>query len=810
MTTANPSNPYSNSVYPNRYIDNIYFQDGMLLTGILAALLYLILSVALDAAGHVPNMSLLLPVTLGAIAMGVLMSYSRFDGFFALSHSMFTGLAWILYLMGGMVKTQEINSFLHYGVPTTQAKIYFVLYRLLTWIDAAWRNEASNDNYMFIFEISFLVWWLTYLGMWAIFRYGYTWRAIVPAGLVLVLNTYYAPNSTLGFLIVFTLLALMLLVRTNLAEQQVRWREENIYFSQDITFDFLRTGLLYSVVVLALAWVAPALGRNPQLVHTLEPITQRWTQFQENSSKLYEGLSHPKGLTGSSFGKDLKLGGRRNVGSDLVFTVSAPMGRYWRAVVFDTFDGRQWQNTAQDELKFDANTPLPAIAWNLRSPITQTIKLYESTGDVIFGAPDIRKVNMPVSTLVRSKGPSAAATTDTDPSADRPDELTFVHAQQPLDVGDQYTIVSQYTAVTQKALETAGTDYPAEIQKIYTQLPENYSPKVKQVARELTASATTPYAKAKAIEHYLRTTIPYSDTIDAPPPNVDPVEYFLFDIKKGYCDYYATSMAVMLRSVGIPARTASGYAEGSYDEDTGVYAVSEQDAHTWVEVYFPTYGWIEFEPTASKSELNRPSGTDEADAAAQQANAAGTPGAAGQPPQNDPLNQNPEQNAAANLAAEQGTLTLGGQPWWLWALLTPVLLALGLWGLRRSQILGPAAFTPEMSPIVYERMVRWAERLGLRSRTSDTPYEHAYRFGRLLPEGKSLIQKITESYVRYCFSPQKSEAELASGASNPSLSSAELEESWQELHPLILRSWARKLTDRFTRPKANPFGLGDK
>ncbi|MCX6045248.1 MAG: transglutaminaseTgpA domain-containing protein, partial [Chloroflexi bacterium] len=676
-------------------------------------------------------------------------------------------------------------------------------------IDAAWRNEASNDNYMFIFEISFLVWWLTYLGMWAIFRYGYTWRAIVPAGLVLVLNTYYAPHSTLGFLIVFTLLALMLLVRTNLAEQQVRWREESIYFSQDITFDFLRTGLLYSVVVLALAWLAPALGRNPQLAHTLDPITQRWTQFQEKSSKLYEGLTHSKQLTGSSFGKDLKLGGRRNVGSDLVFTVSAPMGRYWRAVVFDTFDGRQWANTAKDEIRFDANTPLPAVTWNLRSPITQTIKLYEPTGDVIFGAPDIRKVNMPVSTLVRAKGPSAAAT-DPNQATDQPDELTFVHAQQPLEVGDQYTIVSQYTAVTQKALEEAGTDYPEDIQKTYTQLPDNYSPKVQQVARELTNGLTTPYDKAKAIEHYLRTTIPYSDTIDAPPANVDPVEYFLFTIKKGYCDYYATSMAVMLRSVGVPARTASGYAEGTYDEDTGVYAVSEQDAHTWVEVYFPTYGWIEFEPTASKSELNRPSGTEEADAAAQKRNAAGTPSAAEQQQQqNDPLNQNPEQGGAANLPVDQGAPTLGGQPWWLWAILTPVLLAFGVWGLRRSQIWGPAAFTPEMSPIVYDRMVRWAERLGLRSRTSDTPYEHAYRFGRLLPEGKSLIQKITESYVRYCFSPQKPDAELASGVSNPSLSSSELEESWQELHPLILRSWARTFTNRFTRGKVNPFVLED-
>ncbi len=807
MTTIASSNNYTNSTYPNRYVDNVYFQDGMLLTGILAALLYLILGTALDAAGHVPSMALLLPVTLGAIAMGILMSYSRFDGFFALSHSMFTGLAWILYLMSGMVKTQEINSFLHYGVPTTQAKIYFVLYRLLTWVDAAWKNEASNDNYMFIFEISFLVWWLTYLGIWAIFRYGYTWRAVVPAGLILVINTYYAPNSTLGFLIVFTLLALMLLVRTNLAEQQVRWREENIYFSQDITFDFLRTGLLYSIVVLALAWLIPAVGRNPQITHVMEPLSDGWTQMQERIGKSYEGLSHPKRLTGSSFGKNLQLGGRRNVGSDLVFTVSAPIGRYWRAVVFDTFDGRQWSNTAQDEVKYDANAALPAATWNLRSPITQTIKLFEPTGNVIFGAPDIRQVNVSVTTLVRSKPASAAATPDPNQPAAQTAELTFVHSRQPLEVGDQYTVVSQYTAVTEKALESAGTDYPAEIQKIYTQLPENYSPKVKQAAHELTTGFTTPYDKAKAVESYLRSNIPYSDTIEAPPANVDPMEYFLFAIKRGYCDYYATAMAVMLRSVGIPARTASGYAQGNYDKDTSVYAVSEQDAHTWVEVYFPTYGWIEFEPTASKSELKRPTGTEEAEKAAQLQNAAGTPGAADQQQQNQDLNHNPEQGAA-NMAAGEGGTTLGGQPWWLWAILTPLLLVLGVWGLRRSQILGPVSFTPEMPPIVYDRMARWGERLGLRPVLSDTPYEHANHFSRLLPEGRALIQRITEVYVRYCFSPQKVETAWAEGAAG--LDNAELTESWQQLHPLLWRSWVRKLIRRFVPRKASPFVLRDK
>ncbi|GIV79439.1 MAG: hypothetical protein KatS3mg050_3833 [Litorilinea sp.] len=246
-----------------RYSENVYFQDGRLFTGILVSLLYLILAISLDAAGYVSDMTLLVPVTLGALLLGFLMAYSRFDGFFALSHSMFTGLAWILYLMTGLVSEAELAPFQNNGIPELQARAYFILLRWLNWVDAALNNAASADNYVFIFEMSFLVWWLTYLGVWAIFRYGYTWRAVIPAGLVLLINTYYAPRSILGFLIFFCLVAMILFVRTHLAEQQIRWREQRVHFSQDITLDFLRNGFLFSVLIITLAWLSPGLG--PQL-----------------------------------------------------------------------------------------------------------------------------------------------------------------------------------------------------------------------------------------------------------------------------------------------------------------------------------------------------------------------------------------------------------------------------------------------------------------------------------------------------------------------------------------------------------------
>jgi hypothetical protein len=128
---------------------------------------------------------------------------------------------------------------------------------------------------------------------------------------------------------------------------------------------------------------------------------------------------------------------------------------------------------------------------------------------------------------------------------------------------------------------------------------------VKTLATSLTASEATPYDQALAIEHHLRT---YAYNLDLPPPPVeqDVVDYFLFDLQEGYCDYYATSMVVLARFVGLPARIAVGFASGTFDEANNRFLVTGADAHSWVEVYFPEYGWIPFEPTTGQPALARP------------------------------------------------------------------------------------------------------------------------------------------------------------------------------------------------------------
>ena len=795
-----------------RYSDNVYFQDGHVVTAILTILLYMLVAVSLDAAGYAENMSLLVPVTVGAAILGLLISFSRFDGFFALSLSLFTGFAWILFLMSRQVTPTDIQPFVDNGVAPFQARAYFVLLQWVNWVESAMRSKAAEDNYVFVFEISLLVWWLTFLGVWSIFRFGYTWRAIIPAGVVLAINAFFAPNPVATFLVIFSFMALVLLVRTNLAEQQLRWRDHRIRFSPDVTFDFVRSALYLSAIVLALAWIAPSLGSNPQVRQLTRPVRSALDNVGEQLNELYPSVNRQQVGT-SSFGSSLTLSGARNVGDQPVFQVESQVGRYWRAVAFDYYDGRTWKNTTKKRAKFDAGEMIPAANWGERQTITQTVTLMMPTGNVIFSPPELVRVDTPLTALVR---PVPAPPLPDAGEGENALEVTYALSSRRLEAFDAYTVVSNYVNPTERDLRNASEVYPPQILERYLQLPDDFSPRIAQTAQEVAAGKTTAYDKAKAIETFLRG-YTYNDAIPTPPADQDPIEWFLYDIKQGYCDYYATAMAIMLRSLGIPARTASGYAEGTYSEEDGVFYITERDAHTWVEVYFPGVGWVEFEPTAGESVLTRQSGED-AVAAGLDPGMAGFDG--GSP--NDPIMDEgddlpPEANledGVENIPEDApffggGGETISGWRRWLWIGVTALMALLGLFALWRVRFAdsAPLDFTPDAAPILYERMVRWAERIGVLFGRGQTPYEQADVLSRSLPAGKPYIQEITDEYVYYRFSGRM-QAQPKSAGQPAEAFQAKTAESWKALRAMFMKEWLRQKTRRKNRrKKKNAFTL---
>ncbi len=791
-----------------------YFREGRSITLLLLGIIYILLALSLSSAGWTGAMSMnmLIAVVLGALAMGALISFSRFDSFFMLSHSFATGLAWVFFLMTFLVEDeQRVQAFIDRGIPVLQARAYFLLERWLEWIEAAINRQASNDNVVFIFEIGFLVWWLTYLGVWSVFRHGHVWRGALMAGIALLVNTHYAPVSVMGFLVAYCIAALLLLAWTTLVDHRQRWRSHSIYFSEDINFDFMRSGFMYTMAVIALAFIAPNMGRSLPFHDLLQPVNQRWEEAMQEWNRLYQGLNRQTRPVHTGFGRTLTLGGERTVSDRVIMEVEASSARYWRAVAFDRFNGRQWINTAESETNFRSNQEIPAGPWTARSPVTQTVTVRLPTGNVLLAMPDVVQASIPLAALQQPLNYAGPADSDSAQQIDS--ELTWARARITLEAGDSYQVISSQTTVTVRELREAGiVAYPDQGLNQYLQLPITFSSRVAELAEEIMDDEPTTYDKVKALESFLRA-FAYDEGITAPAIDEDPLEYFLFDIQRGYCDYYASAMAAMLRSQGIPARAASGYAEGTYDPETGTYLVTERDAHTWVEVYFPQYGWIEFEPTAGESILDRPSGAELQDSGL-------VPGMDEILPEDqdflfdDALDF--EEEFPQDIA---GPVTgIGGLPTRSPIVATSVIVLIltliaGAWLMRRRMYQGPRAFMQEPQ-IYYERLLNWTARLRmpLRPRAPHgpprapdvrrpqpiaseisrrtpaeqalTPYEREALLAEGLPQGTPFIRRIIEIYVQFRYAPRPEH--LADDVR------LELIDNWRRLRPVLLKTWLRQ------------------
>ena len=763
-----------------------YFREGRVVTLILLGAIYLILALSLNGAGWTGamDMGMLLFVVLGALAMGALMAFSRFDSFFMLSHSFATGLAWVFYLMTFLVGEEtRVQAFIERGISPLQARAYFLLERWLEWVEAAINQQASNDNVVFIFEIGFLVWWLTYLGVWSVFRHGHVWRGVLMAGIALLVNTHYAPTSVMGLLVVYCIVALLLLAWTTLIDHRQRWRALHIYFNEDINFDFMRSGFMYTMAVIALAFIAPNMGRNLLFYDMLQPVNQRWELALQEWNRLYQGLNRQSRAVQTGFGRTLTLGGERSVSDRLIMEVTAPTGRYWRAVTFDRFTGRQWINTSEEEINYRADEPIPVTLWAARAPVTQTITIHTSTGNVLLAMPDVVQASIPLATLQQSltgAGPADSASTD---QGQANGELTWARSRVMLEEGNSYEVISNHTIATVRELRELNiVDYSSHNLDHYLQLPDNFSPRVAELADQETAAASTTYDKVKALEQFLRA-FAYDEGISAPPSDVDPLEYFLFDIQRGYCDYYASAMATMLRSQGIPARTASGYAEGDFDPETDTYWITEQDAHTWVEVYFPQYGWLEFEPTAGESILDRPSGAELQDSGM-------IPGMDEAMPEDGDFLMDDglgiEEEFPQDIA---GPVTgIGGLPARSPLVATSVAVIVltlfaGVWLMRRRMYQGPEAFM-QAPQVYYERLLIWTARLKMLLRPGLTPYEREALLVERLPQARPFIERITEIYVQFRYAPRPER--VADEIRH------DLSDNWRKLRPVLWKAWLRR------------------
>ena len=264
-------------------------------------------------------------------------------------------------------------------------------------------------------------------------------------------------------------------------------------------------------------------------------------------------------------------------------------GYKWRGIALDTFNNRSWSRTKaavkEPLVRSDRDIIQLDYASGRENLTVQTIYLEPLDTPVLFALPRVIGVQGNFPSLLR----------------DKHDAVTFTRVGERI----SYKVLSDRSLPSPAELRGDRADYSEDVYN-YLQLPEDIDPRIAGLAEQVTAGARNRYDAAARIESYLQNNFGYTLEMKAGGPQ--PLADFLFNVREGHCEYFATSMAVMLRTQGIATRVVNGFSQGDYNETADVWVVRQKNAHSWVEVYFPgENAWVTFDPTPFSGQV--PGGT---------------------------------------------------------------------------------------------------------------------------------------------------------------------------------------------------------
>jgi transglutaminase-like putative cysteine protease len=539
----------------------------------------------------------------------------------ALGHvgDIFQSLGWLIrdgvrYLYvrlasGEFPSNQAVLDSLH-NLVLRSREIFSTLY---LWLADLQSGFSAYNQTVILMAWGLLLWLLSVWLVWSLRRmYQPLWGLLPSAFLLSTLLTYTPGHRNL---IIYSLGAGLALIGLGFYEgREASWKQAGVA-NPDLTRKSMTWAVLgISFAVMVGAAVVPSLK-----VKAISDPIQEWLWEQDDSQGTIlrsMGVEYDPGV--STFSVETVAGLPRShlIGSGpelekrVVMVVRFPPGtpsveelpretRYWRAYTYDQYTGSGWKSSQTVEQVFEPGEPLETYPAEDYLPLTQEIRISNKLRGALYAAGRVETVDRDyqVSWRTTSQEPDQVEN-----RAELVLEDIFAIAMDNI----VYQVRSAVPAVSEDRLRESPLDYPEWIEDRYLQLPESVPDRVLELAGDVVASQPTAFDQAKAIETFLRT---YPYTLDIPDPvsDRDVADYFLFDLQKGYCDYYATSMVVLARAAGLPARVVVGFVEGRYDEDDDRYLVTEADAHTWPEVYFNGVGWIAFEPTAGRSAIDQDS-----------------------------------------------------------------------------------------------------------------------------------------------------------------------------------------------------------
>lgn len=468
--------------------------------------------------------------------------------------------------------------------------------RFGSWVRAAVTNGRSRETIVFAFGLGLLTWLLAAYAGWSTYRNRKPLVGLSLMALAISVNLYFGDVPPFWSAI-FVGQAALLTAFLQFSTLEAEWRDNRVDFSEEVRTDvglyalLIAAGLLgisYAIPSVPYTQIAQAFANRPAVQAAEDSFTQLFGGVAQPRSEPSPGGVGGRGILPRAY----LLGNAPELyeiemmtaqvflvdanGNEQPATPTQLSGTHWRALSYAEYTGRGW---ALSEERTEILPP------------NQTITFIEAEQTQTF----IQRVEwLKDNRLTRY-------TLGTPVQIDQEATLFWrglTDLVRVLGSENAYEVTTVLPVVTDDELRnTAVSDIPPPILERYTALPDGVPERVHDLAQEIAGDVDNPYDQARAIEQFLRQ-YPYSLGVSLPPENGDPVDYFLFELQTGYCDYYASSMVVLARSLGLPARMAVGFLPQAPDEN-GVQTIYQINGHSWAEVYFAGVGWVEFEPTSA-------------------------------------------------------------------------------------------------------------------------------------------------------------------------------------------------------------------
>jgi transglutaminase-like putative cysteine protease len=651
------------------------------------------------------------------------------------------------------------------------------------WFVSVIAGGTGEDDSIFLFFITALGFLLAYSSAWLVYRTRNPWLMIVANAVVLLINLSNVDAGYIIFLVVFLMASLLLLLRFNLFESTSRWRRQGLRYADDLGWDVMQAGALISIAILVFSWFLPWGYINDSASQVWNANANPWVQLEDTWNRVISLSGGDIPNNHGNFRDTLVLGGNPNLNNDVVLTVqSDDSTQYLESLSYDTYDGRGWTDSPTFNLPLQTSAVISSES-QIAHTVVQQISVVNPPGEqypYILGASQIGSVNLPA-TVLGIKGNNSL--------------VALLSKNGKLTAGQHYTITSYVSSADVKSLRTVplpadsphfSDNYDGQYPLTYfnpsvlnanLQLPKDLDPNIALTAQRITANAPTMYDKIVALETYLHTNFSYDVNIHLP-QGQEGVSWFLFRSgNRGFCNYFSTAMAVMARSLGMPARVVVGYTNGQLDAKHHQRVVYGTDAHSWTQVYFAGYGWINFEPSAGFSSFVRPTTNQFLPGSSSIVPTGGVNPTVGK-------NRKLGRNEVPDLGGSTSTVTQGqfaAQLRQQASIVFGSVILLLLFSLLLFSIWWRRLFRHyRLSAQIYGRMCILANWAGIPAHYSQTPHEYLQAVTVAAPDEATALERFEDIYVRELWaSPTSAEHPRNSGEVN------ELPSLWQRLQPRL-------------------------